>query len=128
VCPCHQKGEEKMVSNWTAWKAFPDPRQGGQLEAPIGPGLYEVRDTADNGLVAFGPSSSVARDLAKMMPNGSLGFFANWFGAPPPAATEQLEYRTWPAATYAEARANAERLTGRRNVYMRRRNHAWSAA
>ncbi|HVY00602.1 MAG TPA: hypothetical protein VHA55_12525 [Pseudorhodoplanes sp.] len=116
-----------MVSTWTAWKAFPDPRQGGQLEAPIGPGIYEVRDTANNAMIAFGASPSVARDLAKLMPGSPRGLLANLFGAARPAVIEKLEYRTWPAATYAEARRNAERLRGRRDVFMRRRA-AWNAA
>jgi len=117
-----------MVSTWTAWKAFPDPRQGGQLEAPIGPGLYEVRDTADNAMIAFGPSASVARDLSKLMPGAPRRFLSSLFGHAQPVVLEQLEYRTWPAATYADARSNAQRLCGRRDVYMRRRNHAWDAA
>jgi hypothetical protein len=117
-----------MIPTWTAWKVFPDARQGGQLEAPIGPGIYEVRDTADNAMVAFGASASVARDLARLVPGASRGFLASLFGQAQPVALERLEYRTWPAATYAEARSNADRLRGRRDVFMRRRNGGWRAA
>jgi hypothetical protein len=117
-----------MTSTWTTWKSFPDPRQGGQLEAPIGPGVYEVRDTTSNAMVAFGSSGSVARDLAQLT-SSSRSLFATLFGRTGPAiALENLEYRTWPAATLADARGNAERLRGRRDVYMRRHNRAWSAA
>ncbi len=116
-----------MVANWTAWKSFPDPRQGGQLEAPIGPGIYEVRDNSNGAMIAFGSSGSVARELARLHPAAPRGIFASLFGEPQPQVDlDNLEYRTWAAGSLAEARGNADRLRGRREVYMRRRNHAWA--
>jgi hypothetical protein len=118
-----------MTGNWTTWKSFPDARQGGQLEAPIGPGVYEVRDTTSNAMVAFGHSGSVARDLAKLLPGAPRGLFTSLFvRAASSVPPENLEYRTWPAATLGDARLNADRLRGRRDVYMRRRNAAWGTA
>lgn len=117
-----------MTSNWTDWKAFPQARLGGRLEAPIGPGIYEVRDSTNNTMVAFGSSGSVSRDLSKLLPGATKGFFAGLFAKTPDIAIENLEYRTWAAATLADARSNEDRLRGRREVYMRRRNVAWGAA
>jgi hypothetical protein len=114
-----------MTSTWTNWKTFPNPQAGGQLEAPIGPGIYEVRDASSNAMIAFGPSSSVAGELARLLPGAPRGLMASLFGKSPKIVVENLEYRTWAAATLADARSNADRLRGRREVYMRRRNNAW---
>ena len=32
-----------MVQSWSSWKRFPDVESGDNVEAPIGPGVYEVR-------------------------------------------------------------------------------------
>ena len=32
-----------MVSTWGLWRSFPNYESGGYFEAPIGPGVYEVR-------------------------------------------------------------------------------------
>jgi hypothetical protein len=87
-----------------------------------------VRDASNNAMVAFGSSSSVARDLARLMPGAPRGLIASLFGKAPATVIENLEYRTWAAATLADARSNAQRLRGRRETFMRRRNHAWGAA
>jgi hypothetical protein len=117
-----------MTTTWSTWKSFPNPRLGGQLEAPIGPGVYEVRDSASNAMVAFACSSSVARDLARLLPGAPRGLIASLFGKAPVIEFENLEYRTWAAATIADARSNAERLRGRRDTFLRRRNAAWGTA
>ncbi len=117
-----------MTSDWTTWKPFPHPRHGGTIEAPSGPGLYEVRDSTNNAMVAFAPSGSVAGDLARFIPGTRRSLLARLFSKPLPVAIENLEYRTWAAATLADAQSNANRLRGRREVYMRRRNTAWSVA
>jgi hypothetical protein len=120
--------EEEMTTTWSTWKSFPNPRLGGQLEAPIGPGIYEVRDASSNAMVAFDSSNSVARDLARLLPGTPRGLIASLFGKAPVIAFENLEYRTWASATLADAHSNAERLRGRREAFMRRRNHAWGTA
>lgn len=118
-----------MTATWSTWKSFPNPRLGGQLEAPIGPGVYEVRDTMNNAMVAFGHSGSVARDLAKLLPGAPRGLFTALFvRAAASVPPENLEYRTWAAVTLADARSNADRLRGRRETFMRRRNAAWGVA
>ena len=39
-----------MISTWSEWKRYPRPGRGENLEAPISPGIYEVRIAA-NGAV-----------------------------------------------------------------------------
>src|SRR5256885_191014 len=43
-----------MVSCWAAWKPFPISENGGHVDAPIGPGVYEVRHMGTGALGAFG--------------------------------------------------------------------------
>jgi len=32
-----------MISTWSEWKRYPRPGRGENIEAPISPGIYEVR-------------------------------------------------------------------------------------
>ncbi len=32
-----------MIQGLSSWKRFPDVGTGGHLDAPVGPGVYEVR-------------------------------------------------------------------------------------
>ncbi len=53
-----------MVQTWSGWKRFPDATNGGSVEAPIGPGVYEVRHTMTGRVIAFGASGNVAQALS----------------------------------------------------------------
>src|SRR5215813_1820527 len=86
-----------MVQTWSNWKQFPDAQSGEHVEAPIGPGVYEVRHTMTGRVVAFGHSANVANSLA------------------------DLEYRTCAATSRAEAKTAAQRLLGLRQTAWRRR-------
>jgi hypothetical protein len=117
-----------MAGSWTPWKQFPDSQRGGVVEAPIGPGVYEVRRISNGELVAFGYSGKVAQDLSKLRPNTAA---PSWMrrltrNAADYAPTE-LEYRTCAAGTKGQAKALARGLLGRRQVnFMRRANLAWA--
>jgi hypothetical protein len=107
-----------MISEpWAAWKFFPDPRSGEYLDAPFGPGVFEVRDIETGEQVAFAPSRNVARSLATLMPPSRSGLRALF-----PHRTRlmhpghELEYRTRPARTIREAKAIVACLNGRRHV------------
>ena len=39
-----------MISTWSEWKRYPRPGRGDNLEAPISPGIYEVRIAGTGGL------------------------------------------------------------------------------
>ena len=111
-----------MVQTWSGWKRFPDEQNGGDLEAPIGPGVYEVRHTMTGRVVAFGHARDVANALTDLKPNGAVGTFARLFRRQPLLSrVSDLEYRTCAATSRAEAKTTASRLLGLRQTAWRRR-------
>jgi hypothetical protein len=118
-----------MVGCWVAWKHFPDPRQGEHIEAPIGPGVYEVRDASTGRLVAFGHAANVASELTALLPKPALRWkrvlFGDGQGQRVTRPTGEFEYRTCSASSLDEARSIAQRLQERRDVFWRRRV-AWA--
>jgi hypothetical protein len=118
-----------MVQTWSSWKRFPDAQIGEHVEAPIGPGVYEVRHTMTGRVVAFGHSANVANALADLKLNGATNSFTRFFRKQPPVSrVSDLEYRTCAAASRAEAKTAARRLIGLRQTAWRRRMDAgWTA-
>jgi hypothetical protein len=116
------------MQSWSAWKRFPAAQSAGQIEAPIGPGVYEVRHTLTGRVTAFGHTSNIAGSLAALGTDG-VSAFARLFGKQPPAArVSDLEYRTCAAASRAEAKVTANRLLGLRQAAWRRRvDSGWLA-
>ena len=105
-----------MIGRWTEWKRFPKAERGEHLEAPIGPGIYEIREAATGGLFTFGAADSVAQALAAVaMPQRS---FTSWFRGSVPT-TPNLEYRTCATSTKAEAKTAAEGMVNRRETWLR---------
>ena len=102
-----------MISTWSEWKRY--PRAGGaeNIEAPISPGLYEVRYAGTGALHSFGAVDNVAQALS-LLPIAPKG----WFSRRDAAGTPDLEYRTCATSTKADAKAAAERMIGRRETYM----------
>jgi len=116
-----------MVSSWADWKPFPNPHHGGHIDAPIGPGVFEVRHTGTGEQVAFAYSSNVAQSLAILLPKPASGLRLLFARKRTNYRSDELEYRTCAATSAEEARAMAERLRGRREAYMRRRTAVgWS--
>jgi hypothetical protein len=103
----------KMISTWSEWKMYPRAGRGENIEAPITPGIYEVRYAATGALHSFGAVDNVAQALSQL-PSSSK----SWFGRREPVATPDLEYRTCATSTKADAKAAAERMIGRRETYM----------
>ena len=111
-----------MVQTWSSWKRFPDAQSGEHVEAPIGPGVYEVRHTMTGRVVAFGHSANVANSLADLKLNGGVSSFARLFRKPPMVSrVSDLEYRTCAAMSRSEAKTAAQRLMGLRQTAWRRR-------
>lgn len=117
------------MQTWSGWKRLPDVQSGEHVEAPIGPGVYEVRHTLTGRVVAFGPASNVANALTDLEFTGGVGTFARLFRKQPLAArVTDLEYRTCSATSRAEAKVTAHRLLGlRQSAWRRRMDLGWAA-
>ena len=98
-----------MISTWSEWKRYPRAGRGENIEAPISPGIYEVRYAGTGALHSFGAVDNVAQALA-LLPVGSK----SWFGRRDSAKLPDLEYRTCATSSKADAKAAAERMIGRR--------------
>lgn len=110
-----------MMQTWSGWKRFPTGRVD-VVEAPGGPGVYEVRHTLTGRVIAFGHSGYVARTIAGLGMDGEPGVWARLCGRQPlNARVADLEYRTCAAASRADAKTAAQRLLGLRQSVWRRR-------
>jgi hypothetical protein len=110
-----------MDQVWSGWKRFPDAESGDSVEAPIGPGVYEVRHTLTGRLIAFGHAGNVANAIAELKMDRTNPFARLFKPAPLTSRVSDLEYRTWAAASRADAKTAAQRLKGLRQVAWRRR-------
>ena len=101
-----------MISTWSEWKRYPRAGRGENLEAPISPGIYEVRFAGTGALHSFGAVDNVAQALALLSAASK-----SWFSR---RATEtpDLEYRTCATSSKADAKAVADRMIGRRETYL----------
>jgi hypothetical protein len=108
-----------MINPWTNWKLLPDPKLGEAIDAPVGPGLYEVRRMSTGELAAFGPAANVAQAMAALRLHPRPPSWLLLARRHEPG--DDFEYRTRATATKAEAKTVANSLRGRRNVYWRRR-------
>ncbi len=102
-----------MISTWSEWKRYPRASRGENIEAPISPGIYEVRFAGTGALHSFDAVDNVAHALS-MLSTGSK----SWFSRRETNAMPDLEYRTCATSSKADAKAAAERMIGRRETYM----------
>jgi hypothetical protein len=102
-----------MISTWSEWKRYPRAERGENIEAPISPGIYEVRYAGTGALHSFDAVDNVAQALSMLSVSAR-----SWFSRREPAATPDLEYRTCATSSKADAKAAAERMIGRRETYM----------
>jgi hypothetical protein len=110
-----------MIGNWSGWKKFPNAERGEHVEAPIGPGIYEVRNMSTGDVAAFDVSGNVAQALAAVLRKRPSRPWAKLFGGNRAAWRDNhLEYRTCAASSMREAKMMAQALLGRRQVYWRR--------
>ena len=59
------------MDRWSEWKSFPAYDRGENLNAPVGPGLYELRHRHTGEVLGFGHAANVATALT--------GFFTPTF-------------------------------------------------
>jgi hypothetical protein len=102
-----------MISTWSEWKRYPRAARGENIEAPISPGIYEVRLAGTGALHSFGAVDNVAQALSQLTIRSK-----SWFGRREPTESPDLEYRTCATSTKADAKAATERMIGRREIYM----------
>ena len=102
-----------MISTWSEWKRYPRAARGENIEAPISPGIYEVRVAGTGALHSFGAVDNVAQALSQLTIRSK-----SWFGRREPTESPDLEYRTCATSSKADAKAAAERMIGRRETYM----------
>jgi hypothetical protein len=115
-----------MAGFWTTWKHFPDSQRGELMQAPVSPGVYEVRRISNGEVVAFGAAGNVARDLSAFRPKASKLPWARPFERSEAGAqASEFEYRTCSAATKDEAKDMARHLLGRREIALKR-HFAWA--
>ena len=105
-----------MIPTWAEWKRYPRASRGENIEAPIGPGIYEVRYSTSGALFAFGAVDNLAQALAGL--NAGHKSLTSWFVRREPSALPDLDYRTCATATKADAKTAAERMLGRREIYL----------
>ncbi len=102
-----------MISTWSEWKRYPRASRGENIEAPISPGLYEVRFAGSGALHSFGAVDNVAQALSMLAVSSK-----SWFTRRETVDKPDLEYRTCATSSKADAKAAAERMIGRRETYM----------
>ena len=108
-----------MADRWTPWKSFPDDYYGEYIQAPMGPGLYEVCRASTREPVAFGCTRNVADSLCDILkPRGLRKWLS--FRRARSYETGELEYRTWPTSTLADARVAIGLIRERHGAVMRK--------
>jgi hypothetical protein len=105
-----------MIVIWTGWKRYPKAGRGENIEAPIGPGIYEVRYASSGALFAFGVADNLAQALSVLQVGPKS--LTSWFARPDPSTLPDLDYRTCATATSADARTAAARMIGWRETYL----------
>jgi hypothetical protein len=108
-----------MADRWTGWKSFRDDVYGEYIQAPVGPGLYEVCRASTREQVAFGCSRNVAdalRDALK--PRGLRRWLS--FRRNRGYDAGDLEYRVWPTSTLSDAKTAIALIRERHLAVMRK--------
>ncbi len=54
--------------NWSRFHPFPDPRKGGILHAPLGPGVYDLRRISTGKPILLGIGSRCAHRMTSLLP------------------------------------------------------------
>lgn len=104
------------MSSWSEWRDFPDPRLGGYLLAPFGPGAYELRRKSTGQLILFGSGKNLARRMTSLLP-APLGTGTRRNEAKRSYVLEYLadiEYRALACLSESEAKAVESQLSGDR--------------
>lgn len=112
--------EDSNILSWSEWRPFPLSTKGKALEAPTGPGVYELRHKSTGELIKAGESKTVAKRMKSLLPppygtgtRNNLGL-KNYILA----HIADIEYRTLACDTKDDAKhIQDELLAGRRYVF-----------
>ena len=63
-----ERFEKLYNTGWSDWKSFPDPRKGEYLYAPLGSGVYQLRNKKINKYVLFGTGEHIAYRMTSLLP------------------------------------------------------------
>lgn len=106
----------QMTAGWSPWALFPDPRQGGMLVAPFGPGCYELR--IGDKLLLFGCGRNVALRMTSLLPEPwGCGRRNNTAKRQAVLNLGQVEYRTLACDSRGAAAAEETRMRARKAEY-----------
>ena len=108
-----------MRDRWTGWKSFPDDYHGDYIQAPLGPGLYEVCRASTRETIAFGCTRNVVDSLGDVLRPRGLSRWLSFRRARSHGAGE-FEYRTWGTASVADARMVAKTIRERHEAVLRK--------
>ncbi|HWV41883.1 hypothetical protein [Pseudorhodoplanes sp.] len=109
---------------WSVWKLFPTEFSRIALDAPAGPGLFEVRHVSTGEPIAFAASPDVAASLMTLIQPPASGLRSIFARQRVHYRPGDLEFRTCATSSIKEARAEEDRLNGRRRAYLQRRKAA----
>lgn len=63
-----ERFEKLYNTGWSDWKSFPDPRKGEYLYAPLGSGVYQLRNKKTGEFVLYGTSKNLAYRMTSLLP------------------------------------------------------------
>jgi hypothetical protein len=109
---------QAKTPGWSEWKLFPDPRYQERLNAPFGPGCYELR--IGSQLLLYGSGAHCAARMTSLLPK-PLGCGTRDNARKREDVLRYLgrvEYRTLACATPAEAKAEERKLQARKSEYL----------
>lgn len=113
-----------MTDRWTAWISYPDPYHGEYIQAPIGPGVYEICRASNREQLAFGCTQNVAESLSAFLKPGKVRRRFLFLRSRTRYANGELEYRIWPTPTLSDAKVALNSIREQRQMVWRRMSAA----
>ncbi len=105
------------MPDWSEWQRFPDFTTEGYPDAPVGPGVYELRNRSTGDLILVGESKTLAKRMKSLLPKSHGGKGTRKNAAKREYVAEHLtdvEYRTCGRATKADAKKLQDQLLATR--------------
>lgn len=105
------------MNKWTKWKSLPSPENAKNIEGPIGPGVYQIRNTKRGENIQFGIGVACQSRMKSLFPKPfgtgtrnnegkRIYILNNW---------KDLEYRTFATNTREEAKKIEDQIKAEKN-------------